>query len=249
MPIKNVTPARGSKVAADRPKEYQPRFKGDGAQRRSAGGRGNEQVASDDVSRVAQQETTTKWDRIPVALAYLQSYINSPGFSASTELGGRTVAGLMECLRTYVEVLEKRARNEKKDLTPTTAVQLQNEIFLLKERAQAFIKTPTEKVFDIMRFTVIPEIFNDHDITSLTLDGIGRVNIMDDISVTVEKGMKEKFMEWLVENEAEDLISETVNAQTLAAWVRQQMKVKDGKIPPADFVTIKPISRAQITRS
>lgn len=235
MPIKNVTPPRGAqtKTAAKKQTNDAPRFKSDKPQPRSKGGRGNERVTNDDVSRVAEQSLTPeaqedRWARVPNAIEYL---------------------------RRYNEHLETLARNEKKTLTPMSALRLMDQIFRHKELIAEHIKSPVEKLYDIMRFTVVPEVFSDNDITTLTLEGIGRCNIMDDIQVSItgdgkeeKEAHKQAFYEWLRQNELEDLITETVNAQTLAAFVRRQIQSKDGLPLPYDHIKVNPVTRAQITR-
>ncbi len=236
MAMKNVTPAKGAqtKTAAKKAASDAPRFRSDKPQPRSKGGRGNERVTNDDVSRVAEQSLTpeaqeNRWERIPNAI---------------------------EFLRRYNEHLEVLVRNEKKTLTPMSALKLMDTVFRHKELISDMIKSPIEKLYDILRFTVVPEVFADNEITTLTLEGIGRCNIMDDISVTMEGGSKEEkeanklaFYEWLRANELEDIITQTVNAQTLAAFVRRQLQSKDGLKLPYDRIKVTPVTRAQITRS
>lgn len=236
MAMKNVTPAKGAhtKTAAKKATGTTPRFRSDKPQPRSKGGRGNEQVTGDDVSRVAEQALTPeaeedRWARVPNAIEYL---------------------------RRYNEHLEKLARNADKKLTPMSAVRLMDQVFRHKELLSDHVKSPLEKIYDILRFTVVPEVFSDSEITTLTLDGVGRVNIMDDIAVTMvgenkeeKEAHKKAFYDWLVANELEDLITQTVNAQTLAAFVRRQIQSKDGLKLPMDHLKINPVTRAQITRS
>lgn len=235
-PMKNVTPPKGAqtKTAAKKQEAQAPRFRSDKPQARSKGGRGNERVTNDDVSRVAEQSLTPeaqedRWARVPNAIEYL---------------------------RRYNEWLEVQVRNEKKTLTPITALRLMDQVFRHKELVSDMIKSPIEKLYDILRFTVVPEVFTDDGITTLTLEGIGRCNIMDDISVAMVGDNKEEkdrhkqaFYEWLRSNELEDLITQTVNAQTLAAFVRRQIQSKDGLPLPYDHIEVKPVTRAQITRS
>lgn len=235
MPIKNVTPPKGAqtKTAAKKQESYAPRFKSDKPQARSKGGRGNERVTNDDVARVAEQALTpeaqaNRWERIPNAI---------------------------EFLRRYNEHLEVQVRNEKKTLTPMAALKLMDQVFRHKELISDLVKSPIEKLYDILRFTVVPEVFADNEITTLTLEGIGRCNIMDDISVSMEGADKEEkevhkqaFYQWLRENELEDIITQTVNAQTLAAFVRRQIQSKDGLKLPYDHIKVTPVTRAQITR-
>lgn len=236
MALKNVTPPKGaqSKAAAKKQEAHVPRFKSDKPQARSKGGRGNERVTNDDVAsgpathRLTPEAEEDRWARVPNAIEYL---------------------------RRYNEYLETLVRNEKKTLTPITALKLMDQVFQHKELISDLIKSPIEKLYDIMRFTVVPEVFADNDTTTLTLEGIGRCNILDDISATVigdnkeEKEVhKQAFYEWLRQNELEDIITQTVNAQTLAAFVRRQLQSKDGLKLPYDHIKVTPVTRAQITR-
>lgn len=235
MALKNVTPAKGAqtKTAAKKQEATAPRFKSDKPQARSKGGRGNERVTNDDVSRVAEQPLTAeaqedRWARVPNAIEYL---------------------------RRYNEHLEVLVRNADKKLTPMSALRLMDQVFRHKELVSDMIKSPIEKLYDILRFTVVPEVFADNEITTLTLEGIGRCNILDDIGVSMMGDSKEEkeqhkqaFYQWLRENELEDIITQTVNAQTLAAFVRRQIQSKDGLKLPYDHIKVNPVTRAQITR-
>lgn len=183
--------------------------------------RGSENVSNDDTRRVAHQETTTRWDRVPNAIEYL---------------------------RRYVEHLEVVGR-DKANLNVTEAIRIMDSIYKLKEQIAEQVKSPLEKVYDSMRFAVVPELMIEADMTTTTIEGIGRCSIQDDISATVPKEFKDEFMSWLVEHELEDLISKTVNAATLAAFVRKQLQKKDGVKLPTNLIKITPVTRAAITRS
>jgi hypothetical protein len=257
MAIKNVTPPRGAqtRAAAKKQESATPRFRSDKPRPRSAGGRGNERVTNDDVSRVAEQATTTRWDRIPNALEYLRRFIDDKSIDPQDQQVIAVVRLLVEGLRAYNERLEAQARNADKALTPMSALRLMNAVYHYKDLVSDFVKSPIEKIYDVLRFTVVPEVFADNDITTLTLEGVGRCNIMDDITVTMNGDNKEEkeahkqaFYDWLRQNELEDLITQTVNAQTLAAFVRRQIQSKDGLKLPYDHIEVKPVTRAQITR-
>lgn len=224
-PMKNVTPPRGAQSRPEQRRATQtasPGQRSAKAQPRSAGGRGNEEVTAEDRASMAEQATTTAWDRVPGAIEYL---------------------------RKYVAHLEAQARNERKTLTPMTAMRLMDTAYQFKEKLGDIVKSPAEKVYDILRFTVVPEVFTDNEVTTLSLDDIGRCNIMDDITVTVAPENQPAMQNWLIENGKEDIIKQTVNAQTLAAFVRSQLRDKDGLKLPQTLFDIKPVTRAQITRS
>ncbi len=235
MPIKNITPPKGAQTttAAKKQESQAPRFKSDKPQARSKGGRGNERVTNDDVSRPAEQALTpeaqqNRWARVPNAIEYL---------------------------RQYNEYLERQALNTDKKLTPMDAMRLMDTVFRHKELVSEHVKSPIEKVYDKIRFALVPEVFADNDVTTLTVEGIGRCNIMDDIQVAImgdnkedKEVHKQAFYEWLRNNELEDIITQTVNAQTLAAFVRRQLQSKDGLKLPFDHIKVNPVTRAQITR-
>lgn len=256
MTMKDVTPRRGAQTKAQEKKATAtaPRFRSDGPQNRSKGGRGNERVTNDDVARTAEQATTSRWDRLPNALEYLRRFIDATANEpVPREEMGVVIKLLVEGLRRYVEGLEARARN-KEAMDPERAMRTMDEAKHFKEYIGEMVKSPAEKIFDILRFTVVPEVFIDREITALSLEGIGRCNIQDDISVVMQGETKDEkdhskalFQQWLIANGKEDLITATVNAQTLAAFVRSQIKDKNGLKLPMDLIEIKPVTRAVIT--
>lgn len=158
------------------------------------------------------------------------------------------VAVLEEFIRERVKLTEERHR-----LADTVeAVRLMDAFKRFTEDLADRVKSPAEKAYDKMRFTVVPAFMEDAGITNITVEDVGRVNITDDISVKVED--KEGLREWLVEHEREDLITESVNAQTLAAFIRAQMRESaKSKIPPIipgeHIVTVTPVTRAQIAKT
>jgi hypothetical protein len=129
------------------------------------------------------------------------------------------------------------------------------------------IKAPAEALYNRIRFVLVPAIFEEEEKTKVSVDGIGSCRLQDDVSVKTLS--PEGLVTWLTAEGLEDLIKETVNAQTLAAQIRARMKenadivakaMKSGvtspeelqklqkTLPPADIVEIKPLVRAQITR-
>lgn len=130
------------------------------------------------------------------------------------------------------------------------AVRLMDQLYQIKERMQKRVKSPLERGYDYLRFTIVPKMMETDDVTSLTVAGVGRVNIMDDVQVRVEN--KEGLQAWLVDHELEDMIQQTVHAQTLTAFVRKRVKdagERGPDLPATTILTYKPIVRAQITRA
>lgn len=171
------------------------------------------------------------------------------------EVTPRRAAAAIRCLADYVQ--ERQQAVEKGQLTDSVAaIKLMNEIDLFTSDLAARAKTPAEKLYDALRFTTVPNCMDGEDITSLGVEAVGKVHLQDDVSVkTVDKGA---LFKWLTDNGLEDMITEQVNAQTLAAFVRNRIK-SAGKaktaeeraqflLPDEKIITVKPLVRAVINR-
>lgn len=175
---------------------------------------------------------------------------------ASYEVPLRTAQRAVTAIANYVQ--ERKLAIEKGLITDyTEAIRLMNELDLFTTDLATRAKTPAEKVYDTLRFTSIPNLMDGDGITNIGVEGVGKVHLQDDVSVKTED--KTALMAWLTGNELEDMITEQVNAQTLAAFVRrrireaaeQSAKSKKPVVPvlPGDnIITIKPLVRAVIVR-
>lgn len=82
--------------------------------------------------------------------------------------------------------------------------------------------------------THIPEQMRDENITTITLDDIGaRFSISQRHSCSMPD--KEGGMAWLRENGHGDLIAETVNASSLAAFAKSYAQEKGEELPEGKF--------------
>lgn len=99
-------------------------------------------------------------------------------------------------------------------------------------------------VFDMIRTNVMPLKMDEAGVATITLSGIGRVQLTDDLRVKVLD--KDKQFEWLEQNGNQDLISETVNASSLKALLRRLMR--EGEAIPGDTFEISPFTRASIVK-
>ena len=175
-------------------------------------------------------------------------------------------AEAMLVLQSYVQ--ERAALVESGRLTGSTpAVKMMAAIQDFNEEVNDRVKAPGEALYNKIRFTTVPKVFDEEDITKIGVDGVGQCRLQDDISCKVLS--TDGLHKWLTDNELEDIIKETVNAQTLAAQIRGRMKenaevvakaMKAGTtdpetlqklqkpLPPAEVMTITPVVRAQLTR-
>jgi hypothetical protein len=114
--------------------------------------------------------------------------------------------------------------------------ELGNEIDALDEQ-----KKPLQKRYDELRLELIPSSMAEEDITSMT-GGFGRCTLTSDLYVSAPN--KPALHEWLESSGNGDLIQPTVNAQTLKAFVKEQMK-NENELPDG-LLKVTPFSRAVI---
>jgi len=103
------------------------------------------------------------------------------------------------------------------------------------------------ELYDQIRIKILPSVMEDQDVTNIRVDGVGLCYLADDIQVS--QSDKDAVIKWLTDHHFEDLVKESVNAQTLAAWVRRRLEIKDIKEAdryPKDLITVKPFTRAAI---
>lgn len=109
------------------------------------------------------------------------------------------------------------------------------------------LKSALEKRHDWLRTAVTPALMDERGITTITIAGIGRVALQDDVFVSVPAETKQQAHTWFDDMGFGDLITKTINGSTLAAWIRKRIKSGD-ELPPAELVKVTPYTRAQITR-
>jgi len=102
-------------------------------------------------------------------------------------------------------------------------------------------KKPLQKRYDELRLELIPSAMAEEDITSLT-GGFGRCTLTSDLYVSAPD--KAALHEWLESSGNGDLIQPTVNAQTLKAFCKEQLK-NDAEFPDG-LLKLTPFSRAVI---
>ena len=152
-----------------------------------------------------------------------------------------SVLSAISDLERVVGEIRDIAIREKLDVA--SAVTLMHRIDQLTDSISEKVKSPLENIYNSLKFSIVPTVLEDAGLTNATIDGIGRVTVIDDVRTSVED--KQELMEWLREHEMEDMISEVVNANTLTAFVRKQLR-EGGEVPPPVKVT--PFVRAQITK-
>jgi hypothetical protein len=173
-----------------------------------------------------------------------------------------TPAKAQEALGTLAEYVTERAGlvESGKLKTAKEAIVMQHAMDIFKGEVQARVKSPLEELYNRLRFTTVPSRMEDEGITNIGIEGVGRTHLEDDIRVAVADS--DALRQWLTDNEKEDIITETVNAQTLAAFLRNRMKENAARVgamkgvnidpkallpmPPPEVLVITPVVRSVI---
>jgi len=92
----------------------------------------------------------------------------------------------------------------------------------------------------------VPALMREHGVKTITVEGVGRVSLSNRWSCSMLD--KEVGMDWLVETGNESLITETVNAMTLAAFAKNMME-QEGKELPSDIFKTSIMTYTSITKA
>lgn len=137
-------------------------------------------------------------------------------------------------------------RDACKGMPLQQAAALQRDMADIVDRFSA-VKAELQKLYDFVRFTMVPAVMEDEGIESAKVEGVGRVYLNSDVNVSVRAGKSEEAQVWLVDSGNGDLIKETVNSSSLKALVKSMMK--KGEEIPEDIFNVSPYTRAQIAKS
>jgi len=78
------------------------------------------------------------------------------------------------------------------------------------------IEKRAKKLLTNLKQVVVPTLFEEKDVKTISMKGY-RFTVTQTYRASIQGGMKEDAFAWLRENELGDLITETVNAQTLSS--------------------------------
>lgn len=105
-------------------------------------------------------------------------------------------------------------------------------------------RKPIQAEYDKLRLFDIPNTMAEDDLTSIKGE-FGRCTLTADLSVSTPD--KVALHQWLKDTGNESLIVPTVNAQTLKAFVKEQLR--NGEQLPEEIMKISPFSRAVIYKN
>lgn len=140
--------------------------------------------------------------------------------------------------------LEAEVNQRDEPATVEDAVKAQHSTREMLERIKQ-TKTALENRHQWLSQTVTPARLEERDVTALTIKDIGRVTVQPDVYVSIKRENHEDAYQELRDLGFEDMITETVNGSTLAAFVRNRLKSGE-EIP--EGITYTPYQRAVIQR-
>lgn len=155
----------------------------------------------------------------------------------AADYAGKKLDSLLErASRDTAEVVERA------DI-PTAVVyfaQLRDTVKELQEKVAAL-----EKHVQSLSYELLPTMFQNQDVKTIKVEGVGRVSINDRWSASMLN--KERGLGWLRGSGNEGLIIETVNAQTLGAFAKEETKA--GRNLPDDIFRVSATPYVSITKA
>lgn len=113
-----------------------------------------------------------------------------------------------------------------------------------KDRLEEELKS-VNKMLDEVRLKLIPDMMAEMDVRTLTVEGLGRVQLANDAYVSVLD--KVQGYSWLKEHGFDGLIQPYVQPSTLKAAVKEAMR--NGQEFPEEWFKIQPFVRASIVKA
>lgn len=101
------------------------------------------------------------------------------------------------------------------------------------------------KRLDEIRLRLIPDYMAENDLRTITLNGIGRVQLTNDCYATIKN--KEAGYEWLRTHGYDGLVTEYIQPSTFKAAAKDALK--NGQEFPEELFSITPFIRASIVKA
>lgn len=114
-----------------------------------------------------------------------------------------------------------------------------------KEELEETLKG-VNKDLDELRLRAIPEYMAENDLRTVTLEGIGRVQLAMDCYATIQPDKKAEAYEWLQEHGFDGLIQPYIQPATMKAAIKDA--VRQGQEFPPELFNVQPFTRASIVK-
>jgi hypothetical protein len=103
------------------------------------------------------------------------------------------------------------------------------------------------EVYEKLSMRIVPPVMQDSGIRTMKIDGVGRLQLGEVFNAKIVAD-KQTGYEWLRANGLGDLITETVNASSLKASLKDWLK-KGKASPPEDIIEINVLPQATVVRT
>ena len=145
-------------------------------------------------------------------------------------------------LREFIEVSENVEALSLREL-----VELQFAYTEAAEQVKASLAA-INVLLDAIKTRLVPDKMTQDGVRTATFEGIGRVQLRSDMYIHTPADKREDMYQWLREHGLEVLITETVNASTLKATLKERLKQGD-TLPDPDVVKITPVIVSSIVKA
>ncbi len=135
---------------------------------------------------------------------------------------------------------------EEDNWTPEKSVEF---LVLVREIADGIkeYKSRLEQVKNFLSYAVIPRIFDEHGIKSVSYEHLkARVSLKSQLRASVQTDQKENAIQWLKENHP-GIVTETINANTLSSFAKLMLEEEGIELPSELFKT-ETATNASITK-
>jgi hypothetical protein len=152
----------------------------------------------------------------------------------------------MAAISKLIPVLEKQLTASKKTKNAIRAAQA----FCVFHRLMTVIEDrikPLNLLFERYKMFDMPELMEHSGVTSVPLDVGYRVTVSYTTRASVRPEEKAAAYAWLQKNHP-DLLIETVNASTLSAFAREQMKEHNKELPQKLF-NVQDVPNTSVTKT
>lgn len=109
-------------------------------------------------------------------------------------------------------------------------------------------KKDLQKDYDTLRRTLIPEAMDDDGVRSLTVDGVGQIQLRSDVFASIAAEHKQEAFDWLTGTGHGGLIKEAVHTGTLKALMKELIKT-GVELPPESCIKVTPYTQAVLVKS
>jgi len=142
-----------------------------------------------------------------------------------------------------------KLQNYKIEAESMTLAGLAREMKSQKERVDTAKKAEQleRAKLEVLTLQVVPDKMESEEISSLKINGVGRLGLTLDAHVGIRVEHRPAFYAWLEQNGHSDIIKPYAQPGTIKALIKDL--VKQGEVLPDDIISFQPFYRASVTKT